>query len=318
MPNVYAVKQWFLTYPQCGDLSKEQVLDHLKTIDTVQEYVIALELHQDGHPHLHAFVKFETGVLTRHATPIFDVQGKHGNYQAVRSCINVIKYCTKEDDYISNFDVEAYKKKKGKKKVTTEILKTVSVTEAIDQDYISFHSARNYLFAQSLVIKPLEREDVCGLWIYGKPGTSKSRYARELAGDSLYLKGPNKWFDGYNGEENILLDDLDRSFVNWYGFKIWTDRYACSGQTKGGWVALRHTRFIVTSNYSPMELIKDDEELLEAVTRRCSIIHFTKYTYTLIGMGQPAREQPRIERQTNDEEDPLPFAPHFNRGEIVD
>jgi len=29
-----------------------------------------------------------------------------GNYQGCRSCNKVIKYCTKEDNYLSNFDVE--------------------------------------------------------------------------------------------------------------------------------------------------------------------------------------------------------------------
>lgn len=111
-------------------------------------------------------------------------------------------------------------------------------------------------------------EGVRGLWVYGPPGTGKTHYARSLD-DVFYIKAQNKWFDGYQGEKIIVLDDLDKggACLGHY-LKIWADKWACTGEVKGGVVPLRHTKFVVTSNYTPADLWTDDMEMLLAIERR--------------------------------------------------
>jgi len=60
--------------------------------------------------------------------------------------------------------------------------------------------------------------------------------------------------------------------------KIWLDKYPCSGEYKGGKTALRHTKFIITSNYSIEQLFgHKGEELVNAITRRCTVTHFNTF-----------------------------------------
>lgn len=48
------------------------------------------------------------------------------------------------------------------------------------------------------------------IWIYGKPGAGKSRYAYDFGGDSIYkLQLGRMWYDGYDGQDCILWDDFD-------------------------------------------------------------------------------------------------------------
>ncbi len=64
--------------------------------------------------------------------------------------------------------------------------------------------------------------------------------------------------------------------------KIWADKWACTGEVKGGTVPLNHHRFIVTSNYSINEIYGPDgtendkmrrakEELVKAIERRFKV-----------------------------------------------
>ena len=100
----------FLTYPQCNE-TKEDLFDFLlnKTNqkgEKPDEVLVAHELHQEGTDHLHAYAKYPSPFRTRNCKE-FDFNGFHGNYQAARSAKNVLKYCTKKEDYLATFDVSA-------------------------------------------------------------------------------------------------------------------------------------------------------------------------------------------------------------------
>lgn len=73
------------------------------------------------------------------------------------------------------------------------------------------------------VIPERETEKQC-LWLWGKPGCGKTRYATahfKLA----YKKLQNKWWDGYTGQEAVLLDDLGKETAKALTthMKLWAD-----------------------------------------------------------------------------------------------
>lgn len=264
---VLKIKTWFLTYPQ-NDASKEALLSELKDIDHVLEYLIAIERHQDGNAHLHAYVKFKTGVFLKDAPDTFNVLDKRGDYQPTRSCKAVVKYCSKKDDYICNFDLDSYLSKKKKLSVAT--IKNKSARQALIDGDITIQAIRNYNLARSILVEPYSHPTTRGYWIWGPPGTGKSHVAR-VAFPDAYMKSQNKWWDGYEGQHAVILDDLDTNVLGHY-LKIWADKYACQGEVKGGSVQLAHRILIVTSNYHPSALF-DCESMNEAVSRRFIIIN---------------------------------------------
>lgn len=89
------------------------------------------------------------------------------------------------------------------------------------------------------------------------------------------MKLPNKWWDGYKGEENVIIDDFDKKHdCLGYHLKIWSDMYAFPAEIKGSTVRIRPKKIVVTSNYS-LDAIWPDVETLGALRRRFHVIHFT-------------------------------------------
>lgn len=82
----------------------------------------------------------------------------------------------------------------------------------------------------------------------------------------------NLWWDGYDGQETVLLDD----YTGWLPMAVLLrllDRYPMTGQVKGGQTWLRMKTIIITSNFGYQEWYKDPTtRFLDALQRRIHTI----------------------------------------------
>lgn len=91
-----------LTYAQCPE-PKEDLFNHLLSLNTLEFVLVAQEKHKDGNNHLHAYVKFCSKPCVRNPR-YFDWKGHHPNI-ASRPKLTAINYCTKHDtEPVANFN----------------------------------------------------------------------------------------------------------------------------------------------------------------------------------------------------------------------
>lgn len=111
-------------------------------------------------------------------------------------------------------------------------------------------------------------------WYTGPSGTGKSRKAYEDH-PGAYRKMCNKWWDGYKGEEVVIIDDLDKKHdVMAHHLKIWADHYPFIAESKGGAKMIRPKKIIITSNYTPEDIWGFDEQSRGPIERRYKIKTF--------------------------------------------
>ena len=117
--------------------------------------------------------------------------------------------------------------------------------------------------------RPVEDRDVLdNVWVCGPSGCGKSSWVRDTY-SVFYSKPMNKWWDGYNHEEVVVLDDYDPKHTEFlaYYLKIWADHYSFNAEVKGGMMRIRPKTIIVTSQYS-LDACFPEKETLAAISRR--------------------------------------------------
>lgn len=108
----------------------------------------------------------------------------------------------------------------------------------------------------------------------------------------------NKWWDRYDHEPHVLMEDVGRSHQYLGDFlKIWADRYPFAVEVKHGGMVIRPYKLVITSNYS-IEQLWPEEEICEPLKRRFKVINLVqlhKYdTSPVTGKSPRYREQDGI------------------------
>lgn len=92
------------------------------------------------------------------------------------------------------------------------------------------------------------------------------------------MKSQNKWWDGYNNQDVVLIDDFDKMGTGLSHYlKIWADPYGdIDGEIKGSTIPLNFKELYITSNYTIEELFwsEQDQQLSSALLRRFEVLNF--------------------------------------------
>lgn len=286
----------FLTIPQtttAKETALQRLQEHFK--ENIIDYIIAQEDHQDGNKHLHIYIKLLNRFTTTKNTYFNFIADKQGNFQIAKKPTEVIEYITKTDNYITNIDITAYKQQRKQhttrtskgifKQITDDITKDTEYNDILEKypEICLQHGNKIKQYIQDIKIKdkPKYRDwEMEVEYHHGDTGTGKSKYAFTNYNPSTHYvlrksNGENNvWWDGYIGQEIIIIDDFTpKSYRLSYMLNL-LDRYAMTIDIKGGSTQLLAKKIIITSNYHPDDLYNGENciEHRKAFLRRINKI----------------------------------------------
>lgn len=188
--------------------------------------------------------------------------------------IQAAEYCKKENEYTEYGELPQQGNRSDLDTVKDVLKETGRMRDVVNvaTSYQSVRMAECILkyHEQSRKEKPYVR------WFWGPTGTGKSKLAYEILGDECYTcLSTGKWFEGYDGHEFVLIDDMRKDFLKFHELLRLLDRYAMRVECKGGSRQFRATQIIITSCHAPHTLFDTREDVQQLIRRIDEIKEFT-------------------------------------------
>lgn len=236
--------------------------------------VVGKEVGAAGNPHLQGYIN-----LTKKTTlagikklipfnPHFEI--KQGSPKQAAD------YCKKDGDFEEHGELPMSKEEQGQLEKerwdTARNLAKQGKFDEIDSELMiryvsSFQKIHSMVHVRPAMLETLEHE-----WWYGPTGCGKSYTAEQLP--DRYDKARNKWWDGYDGQANVVIEEFGKEDVWMHSYlKTWCDRYAFSAEVKGGTKTIRPPKIIIISNWHFKELFPE-EQIWQPLERKLKVKHF--------------------------------------------
>jgi len=117
----------------------------------------------------------------------------------------------------------------------------------------------------------------------GQTGSGKTyrAFKEAAAAGAFYIKNARtKWWDGYKGEANVVIDEFAPKTISITYLLTWLQEYPASVEIKGSTRCLKGRKFWITSNLHPNDWFPEDNpEHVKALMRRITKLDIMNEKY---------------------------------------
>lgn len=190
------------------------------------------------------------------------------------TCEQAIKYCEKDGDFHEVGDRP--NKEQGHRTDLDDVKQMVKEGKPMSEIAELCTSYQGLRMAEKLkeyiTVKRNWVPEV--FWYYGPTGCGKSKRAFEEAGENAWISGKDlRWWQGYDGHENVIFDDFRGDFCKFHELLRILDRYPYTVEVKGGSRQLVAKKIWITCPLHPTDVYKNQEDI-EQLLRRITKIEF--------------------------------------------
>lgn len=260
-------KNWFFTINNYQNVV--QLVAHFELLKDKFKYLVMQEEEgEETHtPHLQGMVQFHTA-KSMSAVKTFLVQPAH--VEVTKNVDKSREYCMKDETRAGGrWEIGEYTKPNPGKRTDLEHIQTMiqsgsTMRDIAEQHFGTFVTNHRGIAAAMLLLQPstqiYQEKQVVMFW--GPPRSGKSRFVTStLNVKDLYIKDVNtKWWDGYAGQDTILLDEWPGklSASEW---KIILGEVQVPLETKGGTTRNNVKTIYITSNYSVESIFENARQV---------------------------------------------------------
>lgn len=252
--------------PDVPDMVYQTLVNTLLTMARCVYVIFSLEKAETGQYHLQGYTCFATPVVfTRFCKNMLEALGKAPHVKARWSTHSKARdYCRKEDThvsgpYVAGDDTDIPEEGGSRSDISRfckRILEHEPMTTLVADDPVTY--VRNMRGLEALRYKTIvaylgERTVI---WYYGDPDAGKTRLANEYDSElyRVFQFGKTaQWFEGYDGERTILIDNLVDDDCNWTMLMQVLDRYKERMPVKTASVVAGWSTVLITSTSDPMQ-----------------------------------------------------------------
>lgn len=225
---------------------------------SVKHAVWQLERGKEGTPHFQGYMAFGKPVRMAGIKKLMDNVFATSHLEVARGTPEQCKaYCTKEetreDGPWEYGDME--KTGQGKRTDLLDVKRKLdegaSLLEVAETHFVSWVKHAK-AFQEYKRLKATPRDHAMEVIVlFGPTGCGKTRYAKETWPDAYWKPKNTRWFDGYEGQETCILDEMVSGWFMFNELLGLLDRYPFKGEIKNGYVEFVSKRIVITTNFPP-------------------------------------------------------------------
>lgn len=291
-----AAKDWVFTLNNYEEEQYKALCDEMREV--CNYFVMGKEKGEKGTPHLQGFFQLKKKQNLKRLKQTF---GRGLHFEKRKGTPSqAAEYCKKEGSFLEEGTLQGQGQRTDLQSIRCSVQEGAGMKKIIEGG-ATFQQIR---YAEKVLgyLCPVRDWEPQVWWFHGKTGLGKSRAARLVCPKPRYVKNESsKWWQGYDGEENVILDDFDDTWMTYQEILSLLDRYERVVECKGGSRQFLGRRVVLTSQHPPQVYYGAKGDLDQLLRRVHTIVEFTREDQWRDWEDNPEPQPPTPAEDSGDE-----------------